>query len=131
MIVGSLAGGDPRPADTASGRLLVVRGSLQRDLVRLGLLPCAVVALLLTGWLTHSRLAMLDDVFAAEGRAIARQVAAMSDLSLYAGDVAALQSVAQAALRGGQASRVEISNGAGIHVVAAGADATHPDRLRS
>ncbi|WP_295529653.1 hybrid sensor histidine kinase/response regulator [uncultured Pseudacidovorax sp.] len=131
MNLWALGGSDSRPAASVSGRLLVVRGSLQRDLVRLGLLPCAVVALLLTGWLTHSRLAMLDDVFAAEGRAIARQVAAMSDLSLYAGDVAALQSVAQAALRGGQASRVEISNGAGIHVVAAGADAIHPDSLRS
>ncbi len=118
------------PAGGADTRL-VVRGSLQRDLVRLGLLPCAVVALLLTGWLTHSRLVMLDDVFAAEGRAIARQVAAMSDLSLYAGDVAALQSVAQAALRGGQASRVEIDNGAGIHVVAGGGGAARQaDALR-
>ncbi|RYY65755.1 MAG: hybrid sensor histidine kinase/response regulator, partial [Comamonadaceae bacterium] len=97
---------------------LLLRGSVQRDLLRLGIAPCAVLALVLTTGFTHSRLRDLDAVFDAEGQAIARQVAALSDLSLYAGDLPALQSVAHAALRSGQATRVEISNSAGIYVTA-------------
>ncbi|RYY59243.1 MAG: HAMP domain-containing protein, partial [Comamonadaceae bacterium] len=53
-----------------------------------------------------------------------RQVAAMSDLSLYAGDVPALQNVANAALRSGQVTRVEISNSAGVYVTAGPATAS-------
>lgn len=99
-------------------RALVVGASLQRDLFRLGVLPCVAVALALTGWFTHSRLSTLEAAFDAEGEAVARQVAAMSDLSLFAGDLPALQNVANAALRGGQVTRVEISNSAGVYVTA-------------
>ncbi|MBT2336515.1 response regulator [Variovorax paradoxus] len=105
----------PAPAPTPT---LLVRGNLQRDLFRLGVVPCAAVALALTGWFTHSRLQTLEAAFDAEGQAVARQVAAMSDLSLYAGDLPALQNVANAALRGGQVMRVEISNSAGVYVTA-------------
>jgi two-component system, sensor histidine kinase len=97
---------------------LQVRGSLRRDLLRLGIGPCAVLAVALTAWFTHGRLATLDAAFDAEGQAVARQVAAMSDLSLYAGDLPALQNVANAALRGGQVARLEISNSAGVYVTA-------------
>ena len=108
-----------RPAEPAAdARAVVVGGSLQRDLFRLGVVPCAAVALALTAWFTHSRLVTLEVAFDAEGQAVARQVAAMSDLSLYAGDLPALQNVANAALRGGQVTRVEISNSAGIYVTA-------------
>ena len=109
-----------RTSDTPApaSRALVVGASLQRDLFRLGVLPCAAVALALTGWFTHSRLSTLESAFDAEGEAVARQVAAMSDLSLYAGDLPALQNVANAALRGGQVTRVEISNSAGVYVTA-------------
>ncbi|MDI3382259.1 hybrid sensor histidine kinase/response regulator [Xenophilus aerolatus] len=128
------------PADLASAPMplagqpqpqpLLVRGSLQRDLVRLGVLPCAALALALTAWFTHSRLSTLEAMFTAEGQAIARQVAAMSDLSLFAGDLPALQNVANAALRSGQATRVEISNSAGIFV-AAGANPATGGALRT
>ncbi|MBS0429923.1 MAG: hybrid sensor histidine kinase/response regulator [Proteobacteria bacterium] len=126
------------PADLASAPMplagqphpLLVRGSLQRDLVRLGVLPCAALALALTAWFTHSRLNTLEAMFTAEGQAIARQVAAMSDLSLFAGDLPALQNVANAALRSGQATRVEISNSAGIFV-AAGANPATGGALRT
>jgi signal transduction histidine kinase len=109
-----------RPTDppATDGRTLVVGGSLQRDLLRLGVVPCAAVAIALTAWFTHSRLDTLEAAFHAEGQAVARQVAAMSDLSLYAGDLPALQNVANAALRGGQVTRVEISNSAGVFVTA-------------
>jgi two-component system, sensor histidine kinase len=109
-----------RPTDppATDGRTLVVGGSLQRDLLRLGVVPCAAVAIALTVWFTHSRLDTLEAAFHAEGQAVARQVAAMSDLSLYAGDLPALQNVANAALRGGQVTRVEISNSAGVFVTA-------------
>jgi signal transduction histidine kinase/ActR/RegA family two-component response regulator len=111
----------PRPAAAPvaqDARALVVGGSLHRDLFQLGVVPCAAVALALTGWFTNSRLDTLDAAFDAEGQAVARQVAAMSDLSLYAGDLPALQNVANAALRGGQVTRVEISNSAGVYVTA-------------
>jgi signal transduction histidine kinase len=108
----------PPPASPSSAPTLLVRGNLQRDLFRLGVVPCAAVALALTGWFTHHRLQTLEAAFDAEGQAVARQVAAMSDLSLYAGDVPALQNVANAALRGGQVMRVEISNSAGVYVTA-------------
>ncbi|CAN7216018.1 MULTISPECIES: ATP-binding response regulator [unclassified Variovorax] len=109
-----------RPTDppATDGRTVVVGGSLQRDLFRLGVVPCAAVAIALTAWFTHSRLETLEAAFNAEGQAVARQVAAMSDLSLYAGDLPALQNVANAALRGGQVTRVEISNSAGVYVTA-------------
>ena len=105
-------------AAAAGAHTLVLRGNLQRDLFRLGVVPCAAVALALTGWFTHNRLQTLEAAFDAEGQAVARQVAAMSDLSLYAGDLPALQNVANAALRGGQVARVEISNSAGVYVTA-------------
>ncbi|KQW59261.1 ATP-binding protein [Variovorax sp. Root411] len=108
----------PTPPPLQSPHTLVVRGNLQRDLFRLGVVPCAAVALALTGWFTHNRLQTLEAAFDAEGQAVARQVAAMSDLSLYAGDLPALQNVANAALRGGQVTRVEISNSAGVYVTA-------------
>ena len=106
------------PAEPPAADALVVGGSLHRDLFRLGVLPCAAVAIALTAWFTNSRLDTLESAFDTEGQAVARQVAAMSDLSLFAGDLPALQNVANAALRGGQVSRVEISNGAGIYVTA-------------
>ncbi|WP_324817285.1 ATP-binding protein [Variovorax sp.] len=97
---------------------IVMSGNLRRDLLRLGLMPCAAAALALTAWFTHARLEALEHSFDAEGQAIARQVAALTDLSLYAGDQAAVQAVANSALRGGQATRVEISNNAGLFVSA-------------
>ncbi|MET3495120.1 hybrid sensor histidine kinase/response regulator [Variovorax boronicumulans] len=115
---GPAAAAGAQPHRTGSVSELVVRGNLQRDLFRLGVVPCAAVALALTGWFTHNRLQTLEAAFDAEGQAVARQVAAMSDLSLYAGDVPALQNVANAALRGGQVMRVEISNSAGVYVTA-------------
>jgi signal transduction histidine kinase len=108
----------PTNPPATDGRTLVVGGSLQRDLFRLGVVPCAAVAIALTAWFTHSRLETLEAAFNAEGQAVARQLAAMSDLSLYAGDLPALQNVANAALRGGQVTRVEISNSAGVYVTA-------------
>jgi len=108
---------------------LVIGGNLRRDLLRLGVAPCAAAALALTAWFTHSRLDTLESAFNAEGQAIAQQVAALSDLSLYAGDVQALQNVANAALRGGQVVRVEISNSAGVFVTA-GAQAPSMESVR-
>ena len=90
----------PPRAPAPSAHTLVVHGNLQRDLFRLGVVPCAAVALALTGWFTHNRLQTLEAAFDAEGQAVARQVAAMSDLSLYAGDLPALQNVANAAQNG-------------------------------
>ncbi len=117
LVVPSPAAPTAQQAAARDARL-VVGGSLRRDLFRLGVVPCAAVALALTGWFTHSRLDGLESAFDTEGQAVARQVAAMSDLSLYAGDVPALQNVANAALRGGQVTRIEISNSAGIYVTA-------------
>ena len=116
-------------ASRSQSRPLVVQGNLQRDLIRLGVVPCAAVAIALTAWFTHSRLRTLESAFDAEGQAVARQVAAMSDLSLYAGDVPALQNVANAALRGGQVVRIEISNSAGVFVTA-GSSTAPMERLR-
>lgn len=116
--VGAVVAQVPQACGTPVAGAALLRGSLQRDLRRLGILPCLLLALLLTGWFTHSHLRTLDAVFEAEGLALARQVAAMSDLSLYAGDLPALQNLAQAALRTGQATRLEISNSAGIYVSA-------------
>ena len=69
---------DVQPDDaaaTAVSRDVVVAGNLQRDLFRLGVVPCVIVALALTGWFTHSRLDALEAAFDAEGQAVARQVA--------------------------------------------------------
>ncbi|MGR4868903.1 hybrid sensor histidine kinase/response regulator [Variovorax sp. LARHSF232] len=108
---------------------IVMSGNLQRDLLRLGVVPCAAAALALTAWFTHSRLDTLESAFNAEGQAIASQVAALSDLSLYAGDLPALQNVANAALQSSEVTRVEISNNAGVFV-SAGAGASSMENLR-
>ena len=92
-----------------------------RDLMRLGIGPCAAAALALTAWFTHSQLGTLEAAFNAEGQAAARQVAAMSAWSLDAGDLSALQHVAASALRSGQVARVEIGNNAGVDVTATAA----------
>ena len=92
--------------------------SLRRNLLGLGIWPCAITALILTGWFTRERLALLDSVFAAQGQATARQIAALSDLSLYAGDLQTIQSIASSAVAAEMAERVEISNNAGIFVSA-------------
>jgi signal transduction histidine kinase len=105
---------------TASTETLVLRGTLQRDLLRLGIVPCAVVTLVLTGWFTRSCLDMLEATFNAEGQAAARQIAALSDLSLHARDLPALQNIADAALRSGQVTRIEISSDDAGVLVAAG-----------
>ncbi len=91
---------------------------LQRDLIRLGVLPCAGAALALTLWFTHERLATLEEAFSSEGNAVARQLAVVSDLSLYAGDDATLRDIAHNTVAKGLAKRVEISNSAGIYVSA-------------
>ena len=109
---------EPDASAAPASKTLVVGGTLHRDLLRLGVVPCAAAAIALTGWFTVNRLDALAAAFDAEGRAVARQVAAMSDLSLNAGDMAALQNIANAALLGGQMARVEISNNAGIFVSA-------------
>jgi len=117
------------PAQGSARGPLQVRGNLQHDLLRLGVLPCAVVAVALTAWFTHSRLSTLESAFNAEGHAVALQVAGLSDLSLYAGDLPALQNVANAALRSGQVTRIEISNSAGVYVTA-GPNTAPVDQLR-
>nr|WP_301334601.1 hybrid sensor histidine kinase/response regulator [Variovorax dokdonensis] len=114
---------------TAGHHAIVMTGSLRRDLRRLGVAPCAAAALALTAWFTHERLDALDRSFNAEGQAIARQVASMSDLSLYAGDLPALQNLANSALRASQVRRVEISNNAGVFV-SAGQAADNLEQLR-
>ncbi|MEP6721029.1 MAG: ATP-binding protein [Variovorax sp.] len=135
MITRSIRLAEPVPAtsqEPAKGSArgpLQVRGNLQHDLLRLGVLPCAVAALALTAWFTHSRLSALESAFNAEGHAVALQVAGLSDLSLYAGDLPALQNVANAALRSGQVTRIEISNSAGVYITA-GPNTTPVDQLR-
>lgn len=104
--------------------------SLQRDLIRLGVLPCAAAAVALTLWFTHERLGTLEEAFQTEGSAIARQLAAVSDLSLYAGDVATLRDLAENTVAKGIASRVEIGNGASI-LVAAGPALESPAHARA
>jgi len=119
-----------RAGETQASRPpMVLRGNLGRDLLRLGVAPCAAAALALTAWFTHARLEALNYAFNAEGQSIARQVAALSDLSLYAGDVPALQTLANSALASGQATRMEISNNAGLFV-SAGPPAASLEKLR-
>jgi len=117
------------PGSGPGPHAIVMSGNLRRDLLRLGLMPCAAAALALTAWFTHARLEALDRSFDAEGQAVARQAAALTDLSLYAGDQAAVQAVANSALRGGQATRIEISNNAGVFV-SAGPAAGNLEKLR-
>jgi signal transduction histidine kinase len=120
---------EPDPMLRATPGPLQVRGNLQHDLLRLGILPCAIAAVAMTAWFTHGRLETLETAFNAEGHSAAVQVAGLSDLSLYAGDLPALQNVANAALRGGQVTRIEISNSAGVFVTA-GPNTTPADQLR-
>ena len=120
---------EPTRPEAQAPPAIVMNGNLQRDLLRLGVVPCAAAALALTAWFTHSRLDTLESAFNAEGQATARQVAALSDLSLYAGDLPALQNVANAALASGQVTRLEISNSAGVFV-SAGAGASSMETLR-
>lgn len=117
------------PAPGRAQQVLVLRGRLQRDLLRLGVVPCAAVTLALAGWFTRSRLDLLEAAFNAEGQAQALHVAALSASGLLARDLRALQHIADATLRGGELTRIEISS-IGVFV-AAGPPAEASDRLRS
>ncbi|MDR2212960.1 MAG: hypothetical protein LBE21_04970, partial [Pseudomonadales bacterium] len=97
---------------------------LQQALIRLGVLPCAITALVLTLWFTQEKLSTLQSAFNAEGNAIARQIAAVSGLSLYSGDVDTLNAIANSL-----AARVQISNGDNI-TIDSGAAST-PTQARS
>ena len=104
----------------AAAPTLRLGGNLQRDLTRLGIVPCFVVALALTVWFTQARLRTLDQAFDERGRAVVSQLAALSDLSLFSSDRPALQEMADAALRNAQVRRVELIDAQGV-VVSAGA----------
>ena len=66
----------PPPASFRSPHTLVLRGNLQRDLFRLGVVPCAAVALALTGWFTHNRLQTLEAAWVTARQIEAGRVAA-------------------------------------------------------
>ena len=94
------------------------RKTLRQRLLLLGTWPCIVTTLALTIWFTTQHLNLLDKTFSEHGKSIATQVSALSDLSLYAGDTATLQTIANGTVTSGLAYRVEISNNAGIFVSA-------------
>ena len=60
-------------------------------------LPMLVLAVIMTTVFTALRLADLNDTLGARGRALARQIAATSELATFAGDRGALRQIASAA----------------------------------
>lgn len=60
-------------------------------------LPMLVLAMIMTTVFTALRLADLNDTLGARGRALARQIAATSELATFAGDRGALRQIASAA----------------------------------
>ncbi|GAA4342162.1 hypothetical protein GCM10023144_43850 [Pigmentiphaga soli] len=97
----------------ASGRRA---GSLGRDLIWLGVLPCALAAVALTAWFTRTQLDTLETAFRTEGHAVARQVAIAGGLPLYAGDLPTLRHIAESTVAAHVASRVEIGNAGELQV---------------
>ena len=114
MIKPSLA--RPMPDAVAAPTTARADASLKRQLVMLGVVPCAAASFLLTAYFTADKVVSLDDRFVSSGDALARRVAAASDLSLFAGDTATLRRIGESAMAEADVVAVEISNSQGVFV---------------
>lgn len=90
----------------------------------LALLPSIMILVTLAGYFTYSRIAEVDVLLAQRGNSLARQLAPGTEFALFAGDSAALERLAQAAVREADVASVTITDARGR--VVAGATSTMP-----
>jgi two-component system, sensor histidine kinase len=79
----------------------------------LALLPSVMILLTLVGYFTYIRIAEVDVLLAQRGNALARQLAPGTEFALFAGDSAALDRLAQAAVREADVASVTITDAGG------------------
>jgi len=90
----------------------------------LALLPSVMILVTLAGYFTYSRIAEVDVILAQRGISLARQLAPGTEFALFAGDSAALERLAQAAVREADVASVTITDARGR--VVAGATSSTP-----
>lgn len=90
----------------------------------LALLPSVMILVTLAGYFTYSRIAEVDVLLAQRGNSLARQLAPGTEFALFAGDSAALERLAQAAVREADVASVTITDARGR--VVAGATSNTP-----
>ena len=85
----------------------------------LALLPSVMILLTLVGYFTYTRIAEVDVVLAQRGNSLARQLAPGAEFALFAGDTAALDRLAQSAVREADVASVTITDARGRVVAGA------------
>ena len=88
----------------------------------LALLPSVMILLTLVGYFTYTRIAEVDVVLAQRGNSLARQLAPATEFALFAGDSAALNRLAQSAVRETDVASVTIADARGRIVAGATSD---------
>jgi signal transduction histidine kinase/CheY-like chemotaxis protein len=92
------------------------RRTLRGRLIQAGVIPGAVMSLVLTTGFTWERIHTLERNFADEGEALAHHVAYSAALALYAGDPVSVRSIAQATMQEPRVIAAELSNDQGMRI---------------
>ncbi|MDY0207721.1 MAG: ATP-binding protein [Pseudomonas sp.] len=88
----------------------LVGGSIRRHTLFVSLLPAVLIAFLLTGYFTLSRLNSLQDELADAGQLIANQLAPAAEFSVISGNIESLESLIQGLLKHPAIAFIEIYN---------------------
>ena len=88
----------------------ILGGSIHRHTLFVSLLPAVLIAFLLTGYFTLSRLNSLQDELADAGQLIANQLAPAAEFSVISGNIDALEPLLQGLLKHPHIAFIEIYN---------------------
>ncbi len=88
----------------------LVGGSIHRHTLFVSLLPAVLIAFLLTGYFTLSRLNSLQDELANAGQLIANQLAPATEFSVISGNIDALEPLLQGLLKHPDIAFIEVYN---------------------
>ncbi|HKM37231.1 MAG TPA: ATP-binding protein [Thiopseudomonas sp.] len=88
----------------------LVGGSIRRHTLFVSLLPAVLIAFLLTGYFTLSRLNSLQDELANAGQLIANQLAPAAEFSVISGNLEALEPLLQGLLKHPDIAFIEVYN---------------------
>lgn len=88
----------------------ILGGSIHRHTLIVGLLPAVLIAFLLTGYFTLTRLHSLQDELADAGQIIANQLAPAAEFSVISGNIKALEPLLQGLLQHPHIAFIEIYN---------------------
>ncbi len=92
----------------------------------LGILPAAIMALTLTGYIITAQLKSINLTFEEQGQAVARQAAAVSIYGLFSGEKELLETVLQSILEYNDVTAIRVTDPVGLTLV----ELSNPERGR-